>query len=109
MSAEPKEPNVLAITEFPTRSRNPEPDSDLDALQLELVLATNRRHSHEAGYRRAIADVLAAAVFVAEKSLRTAPSPGDGRQVIYRFLELLERETVALSDTQNLMSDGAGI
>ena len=100
---------MLALTDFPTRSRRSERPADLDALHLELVLATARRHAHEAGYRRAIADVLAAAVFVAEKSLRTAPNPADGRQVIYRFLELLESETVALNDPPNLMGDGAGI
>ena len=83
--------------------------SGIDAEAFQLVLATHRRHAHEAGYRRAIADVLAAAVFTAEKSLRTARDPADTRHVLYRFLELLEQETTSLAAADNTVSDGLGI
>lgn len=76
---------------------------------IAVVLAAHRRHGYEAGYGRAIADVLAAAVFMAEKALATARDPADGRQVVYRFIELLQKDTLAHAQTDQTVSDGLGI
>lgn len=74
-----------------------------------VVLAAHRREGYDAGYRRAIADVLAASVFVAEKALLTAADPNDARQAMYRFIELLERETLRNARSDRDFTDGAGI
>lgn len=81
----------------------------LTADAFAVVLRAHRREGYDAGYRRAIADVLAASVFVAEKALQTAADPADGRQVIYRFIELLERETLRNARSDGDVTDGEGI
>ena len=80
----------------------------LTADAFAIVLKAHRREGYDAGYRRAIADVLAASVFVAEKALLTAADRDDARQVIYRFIELLESETLRNARRDEYV-DGAGI
>jgi hypothetical protein len=75
----------------------------------DLALAAHRRQSHQAGYTRAIADVMAAAVFIAEDTLRNAPDPTDARAVLYRFIAKLETQTQTLASGEGVVSDGAGI
>jgi len=47
-------------------------------------------------------------VFLAEKSLRTAQRPTDARQVIYRFIQLLEQQVPGRASADEV-SDGLGI
>jgi len=72
------------------------------------ILSSHRREGFDAGYRRAISDILAASVFLAEKSLRTAQRPTDARQVIYRFIQLLEQQVPGRASADEV-SDGLGI
>lgn len=76
---------------------------------LNVVLDAHRREGFDAGYRRAITDVLAATVFVAEKAIRqsNADSP-ETRRAIYAFIEMLERETIRLRKDESF-EQGGGI
>ncbi|HEX8323412.1 MAG TPA: hypothetical protein VF595_05810 [Tepidisphaeraceae bacterium] len=85
------------------------PTPPTDPKTLAVVLAAHRRQGYDAGYARAIADVLAASVFVAEHALRSAPNPSDARAVLYRFVADLDRETKRLASGEGVVSDGAGI
>ena len=93
-------------------SNESEPQSSstpADPKTLAIVLAAHRRQAYDAGYGRAIADVLAASVFVAEHALRAAATPADARAVLYHFVADLERETRRLASGEGVVSDGAGI
>lgn len=75
----------------------------------DLALAAHRRQAHQAGYTRAIADVMAAAVFIAEQTLRSAPDAADSRAILYHFIAKLETQTQTLASGEGVVSDGAGI
>ncbi len=84
-------------------------DSLLDRGAFGVVLKTHRREGYDAGYRRAIADVLAASVFVAEKALRdTHATSDDARRAMYAFIELLEKETLRFKSDESFI-EGGGI
>ena len=80
-------------------------DDDL----LRLALTARHKAGYEAGYARAIADILAAGVFVAEGVLRDSAAPADARAVLYRFVATLEAEARCLAAGNGEMSDGLGI
>ena len=73
-----------------------------------LALSAHRKAGHDAGYARAVADMLASSVFVAEGVLREAASP-EARALLYRFVAALESETRRRSTTTDEVSDGLGI
>lgn len=74
-----------------------------------LALSAHRRAGHDAGYARAVADMLAASVFVAEGVLRDADSQAEARALLYRFVAALEVETRRRSVANDEVSDGLGI
>ena len=74
-----------------------------------LALTAHRKAGHDAGYARALADVLAASVFVAEGVLRDANAPAESRALLYRFVAALDAETRRRSANTDEVSDGLGI
>ena len=75
----------------------------------DLVVGANRRQAYEAGYGKALADMMAGAVFIAEETLRSTPDGEVSRAVLYRFIASLETRTRQLASGDNEVSDGAGI
>jgi len=80
----------------------------LDEGVFAVVLQAHRREGYEAGYRRALVDILSASVFIAEKALRDSEAHGEARRVLYRFVELLEAETLRFKREESF-TEGAGI
>lgn len=59
---------------------------------LDILLRANRREGFEAGYRRAVNDVLAATVWLAEQSLlEQADHTPQLRRAVYGFISHLDR------------------
>ncbi|MDB5325124.1 MAG: hypothetical protein JWM57_693 [Phycisphaerales bacterium] len=75
----------------------------------DLVVGAQRRAAYDAGYGQALADVMAAAVFIAEDALRNTPDGEASRAVLYRFIASLETQTRKLASGEDEVSDGAGI
>lgn len=75
---------------------------------LKIVLDAHRREGYAAGYRRAIADLLAAGVFLAERALAESDASDGARRAVYRFVESIE--ATAIRQQQHVeVSDGLGI
>jgi hypothetical protein len=75
----------------------------------DLIVNAHRRLAHDAGYGQALADVMAAAVFIAEDALSNTPGGEASRAVLYRFIASLETQTRKLASGEDEVSDGAGI
>ena len=75
------------------------------------VIDAYREEAYESGYDRASRDVLDSLVGIAERYLRQAVDHGGGsRQVVYAFVEFLEREIQSASgDVAGYVIGGLGI
>jgi hypothetical protein len=73
-----------------------------------FVVASARREGFDAGYRRALSEVLASSVFVAEQALQETADAADVRRTLYRFIELLEKETLRSQHEESFI-EGLGI
>jgi hypothetical protein len=121
---------LTMITAFTLSESDEKARSDqspfFQASAFRIVLDAHRREGFDAGYRRAISDVLASTIFVAEKALQRAERgnsnintktemtkapnmpPVNARQVLYHFIELLEHETLQHARTDEV-DGGLGI
>jgi hypothetical protein len=75
---------------------------------ISLVLSSTRREGFDAGYRRALTEVLSSSVFIAEQALQETADVGDVRRTLYRFIELLEKETLRAQHDESFI-EGEGI
>lgn len=81
--------------------------SVLDDAVATFIRDAQRREIFEEGYRRALDDVLASSVFVAEAALReSGDDSAAARRAMYRFIELLEQQTLRRQDESFIAGEG---
>ena len=78
---------------------------------LGAVIDAYREEGYERGYARAFRDILDSLVGITERFLRQSDGDETGsRQIVYAFVEFLEREIQAASgDVAGYVSGGLGI
>jgi len=86
-------------------------DTDESTGILGAVIDAYREEGYERGYDRASRDVLDSLVGIAERFLRESGGhASQSRQLVYAFVEFLEREIQAASgDVAGYVSGGLGI
>ena len=101
-----------AINSPPATDFDPHFDGDSENTGiLGAVIDAYREEGYERGYSRASCDILDSLVGITERFLREAEGDANrSRQIVYAFVEFLEREIQAASgDVAGYVSGGLGI
>jgi hypothetical protein len=94
---------------------SPEIATDFDPVEpppqfLAALIDAYRGQGEQIGYRKAMRDVLDALVPLTERFLRQTDSlSAEHRKLIYRYVELLQREVQTASNDAGYVSGGLGI